>query len=162
MIWPKSRYVAIAILAVVGIVVALQVWSHRDEKASEKIGAGKQIVAEQTPIYQKAETLFVHDTVRLSRLVVQHDTILKEMRITDTVWVKNYIASSEATIKACTETVGDCTAAKAALQRINEGLRLELEGERAKQPGRIRSLLGHVRDVGIGYGACRVEGAFRR
>jgi hypothetical protein len=114
---------------------------------------------EQTPIYQKAETLFVHDTVRLTRELVRHDTILKEMRIQDTVWVKEYIASSEATIKACTETVGDCAAAKAALQKINEGLRLELEGERARRPGRIRSLFGHVRDVGIGYGACRVQDA---
>jgi hypothetical protein len=158
-----KKYLAIAIGAAAVIGAGIYMWEGgRGDAALEKIGAGKAIVAVQTPIYQKAETLFVYDTVRLTRELVRHDTVLKEMRIQDTVWVKEYIASSEATIRACTATVNDCATAKAALQKINDGLRLELEGERSRRPGRLRSLLGHVRDGAIGYGACKAQDAFTR
>jgi hypothetical protein len=126
--------IAIGVAAVVG--AGVYMWSGgRDERATEKIGAGKAIVAAQTPIYQKAETLFVHDTVRLTRLVVQHDTILKEMRITDTVWVKNYIASSEATIQACKENSGG-------LCSCQGGAAEDQRGSTSRARGRTRSSTG--------------------
>ena len=80
-------------------------WQERARVADSTL---KHVV----PLAAKAETLLVHDTVRLTKTValerVSHDTVLQHL--TDTLLVKTALAQDTAALASCVETVSHCAA----------------------------------------------------
>lgn len=85
---------------------------YEEGKKAQRLEDAKKLEKQILPMIARAETVFVRDTVRLTRLVTQWDTVYKEstIHITDTVFVKAALATAATTIKACTITVEDCRA----------------------------------------------------
>ncbi len=96
----------------------------RAERARQALAVDKHI----TPLVQKAETVFVHDTVRLSRALQRWDTVYSDRynRITDTIYVKEALATADTTIRACTLTVKDCGILRARQDTLIRSLRVQL------------------------------------
>lgn len=101
--------------------------------AEQQIGAGKEIQKIFTPVYQKARVEHTRDTIRLTQWRTRYDTVRVEERITDTVWVREFVRVSDSTIRACTSAVGSCGRVRAALEELNRGLSLELVGTRRQR-----------------------------
>ena len=73
---------------------------HRLERARAALVLRAQVV----------DTVYRTDTVRLSRLKVRYDTLLVDHRITDTVWVKQFVQVADSTIVACSGALETCGA----------------------------------------------------
>lgn len=121
----------------------------------EQVGGGKEIQRIYTPIYVRESAQHVRDTIRLTQWRTRYDTVRIEFRITDTVWVKEYVRVSDSTIRACGDALGSCQRTRNALEELNRGLRMELEGTRrqvraAKRRGTVQTLAGVGAGIAIG------------
>lgn len=110
----------------------------------------------------QVETVTVRDSIRFTRFaehtVTLHDTVLSHL--TDTVLVKQFVASSDSTIHACHELLNDCAESKRLSAREINALRAKL----AVQPATIhRSSFGAtVLHVGLGVLVAEAYHAIRR
>lgn len=61
------------------------------------------------------DTVLVHDTVTLTRFMARTDTLRQTVlaHLTDTLLVKQYVATTDSTIHSCTELLHDCAAYRA-------------------------------------------------
>ncbi len=110
------------------LVVVLMAACHARDNAlkAEGIAVERYRVADSTlkvvtPKLAHVDTLLVHDTVKVRRLVTSvetlHDTVLAHL--TDTVRVKEFITKADSAAKACVELSNDCQAFRAfATQKI--------------------------------------------
>lgn len=62
------------------------------------------------PAVMHYDTVIVRDTVKLNRVIAQLKTLHDTARITDTLWVKRFVTTSDSAIQACTELSNDCQA----------------------------------------------------
>ena len=104
--------------ALICAVLAFGVIGWRKHNADQQaIGAAREIIRVQDstlkarkPLVARYDTAIVHDTVKLNRILMRlasiHDTVTAH--ITDTVFVKAYIAATDSTVKACRELSADC------------------------------------------------------
>lgn len=100
----------------IGILAIASVWAFLSYgKAQRAVGAANEIVRVQdstlklrVPLVKVYDTKLVHDTLKLSRIITRLDSIRDTMRVTDTIWVKQYIATADSTVKACRELSADC------------------------------------------------------
>lgn len=143
------------ILAIVGVaVLVFGVWQYctPSPPPAEQVGAGKEIQRIYTPIYVKESAQHVRDTIKLTQWRTRYDTVRVEYRITDTVWVKEYVRVSDSTIRACMDAVGSCGRAQTALRELNRGLELELVGTRRQvKAAKRRGIVTTVAAFGAGY-----------
>lgn len=107
--WREWLIVAVLAFAVIG-------W-HRHNADQQAIGAlrEKMRVADSTlkvakPLIKVYDTQIIHDTLKLNRVIAQLKTLHDTARITDTVWVKQYIAATDSLKDRCTELAHDCDA----------------------------------------------------
>ncbi len=141
---------------------ALMWHEHNVAEVDRGVALERARVADSTlkslkPLTAKAETLFVHDTVKLSRLVSHtdtlRDTVLKHL--TDTVIVKAYVQASDSTIRVCRSVVTDCQAVQALLRQQISTLEVKLAAVPVAQPrscvntGLVSGLLGALGGFGV-------------
>ena len=55
-----------------------------------------------------AETRVLHDSVVVTRAVTKYQTLRDTMRVSDTVWVRQFVAQADSTVHACTELLSSC------------------------------------------------------
>jgi len=89
--------------------------------AHEKARVADSTIAVVAPKLAQADTLVVHDTVRVrvavDRVVALHDTVLQHL--TDTLLVREFVTRADSAAHACTELANDCAAFRAyATQKI--------------------------------------------
>jgi len=108
----ENKLIAIgaAIVLALGGVAA---WSSHERQVGALkavIAADKAQIAVLAAKEARAETLYVADTVRLTKLLTRYDTARVHDTLTrnDTVYVARAVADS--TIRACTITLADCRA----------------------------------------------------
>ena len=99
----QAALIAAAVL-VAAVLGAL--WEHgraADQAAQDRIELLAHHVKTVDSIYT-TDTLYFQRTLKVERAV--HDTVL--LHLTDTVWVKRYIAAADTAISACTEALHSC------------------------------------------------------
>lgn len=104
---------------IVALVIALMAACHaRDDRiaqravAQERARQADSVLTVVTPQLRHADTVLVHDTVRVrmavDRVTMLHDTVLRHL--TDTVLVKAYVTRADSAVQACTSLLNDCAA----------------------------------------------------
>lgn len=79
--------------------------------AGQRVEAAKQydrevqVVAESIAVL---DTVYKTDTLRLAKWRTKYDTLVETRDIHDTVWVKEFIAVADTTIKLCTAALRTC------------------------------------------------------
>ncbi len=148
--------------AAVGGLLATVAWLfialHQRDAANRRIGAITErlhiadsvLVVERVRL-ARADTLLVHDTVTLRRSLVRLDTLRDTLlaHLTDTVRVKEFIASVDTTKGRCSETSGDCQEFRASALRTIGTLRGEVADLKA-MPAKPRRLCGLGGAAGYG------------
>ncbi len=81
-------------------------------RAMERLRASDSTLQVLTAQRPKIVYEFVHDTLRLTMRVAQLDTIRDTVlhHLTDTVRVKEFIATADATVQACRDVLNSCAA----------------------------------------------------
>lgn len=107
--WKEGLIAALAVAFMVACHArdnALQARALADERRRQ----ADSILTSLKPQEAKAETLFVRDTIRLTRRFAQFDTIRDTVlhHLTDTVVVKQFITRADSLAQACTELAKDC------------------------------------------------------
>lgn len=156
------KYWQVPLVAVALGFGALMWHEHNVAEVGRGIALERARVADSTlkslkPLTAKAETLFVHDTVKLSHLVSHtdtlRDTVLKHLQ--DTIYVKAYIQASDSTIKACTSALHDCATVQALLRQQVGALETKLAAVPVARPrscvntGLVSGLLGALGGLGV-------------
>jgi hypothetical protein len=76
---------------------------------------------------QMVDTVYVRDTVRLSRIKTRYDTLLVDVRTTDTVWVRRFVQVADSTILVCSEALNSCGARVAVRDSMLFNLRRQVD-----------------------------------
>lgn len=79
--------------------------------AGQQVEAGKQYDREVRVVVESItvlDTVYKTDTIRLTRWRTKYDTLVETRDIHDTVWVKEFIAVADTTIKLCTAALRTC------------------------------------------------------
>lgn len=79
--------------------------------AGQQVEAGKQYDREVQVVVESIavlDTVYKTDTLRLTRWRTKYDTLVETRDIHDTVWVKEFIAVADTTIKLCTAALRTC------------------------------------------------------
>ena len=79
--------------------------------AGQRVEAGKQYDREVQVVVESIavlDTVYKTDTLRLTRWRTRYDTLVETRDIHDTVWVKEFIAVADTTIKLCTAALRTC------------------------------------------------------
>jgi hypothetical protein len=81
-------------------------------EAIERARTQDSVVAAQAKQLAHVDTLVVHDTVRLTRLIARTDTLRETLmqHLADTVLVKQFVTQAEAEQRACVDVKNDCAA----------------------------------------------------
>lgn len=79
--------------------------------AGQQVEAGRQYDQEVQVVVESIavlDTVYKTDTLRLTRWRTKYDTLVETRDIHDTVWVKEFIAVADTTIKLCTAALRTC------------------------------------------------------
>lgn len=79
--------------------------------AGRQVEAGKQYDREVQVVVESIavlDTVYKTDTLRLTRWRTKYDTLVETRDIHDTVWVKEFIAVADTTIKLCAAALRTC------------------------------------------------------
>lgn len=141
--------------AIVGLVLALLVaFRARDNALVARGQAQEQArVADSTlhalkPVLARTDTLVVHDTLRVTRLVPKletlRDTVLSHL--TDTIIVKQYVAVADSMRQACSELTHDCAAfrqnAQATIRALEAKLAVQVPKRSCVMPSLVSAGVG--------------------
>lgn len=86
----------------------------------------------------KAETVFVHDTLRYAVWRTRYDTVRATLNIHDTVQVMQYVRVTDSTIESCNAAIASCARAGAAKDSVIAAKDREIAAIQAS-----RQSLGH-------------------
>lgn len=131
-------------------------------KALERARVADSTLAVVAKAKARVDTVTIRDSVRFTRYaektVTLHDTVLSHL--TDTVLVKQFITSSDSTIKACHDLLNDCAESKRLSALEIAALRTKL----AAQPATIHraSFGAMLLHIGIGVAAAEAYHAIRK
>lgn len=79
--------------------------------AGQRVEAGKQYDREVKVVVESLtvlDTVYRTDTLRLTQWRTRYDTLVETRDIHDTVWVQEFIAVADTTIKLCTAALKTC------------------------------------------------------
>jgi hypothetical protein len=99
---------------------------------------------------ERVDTVYVRDTIRLSRAVTRLQRMRDTLRITDTVQVKEFIAQTDATMSACFSVVRTCEQKDSTHRVIEAGLRRQNEALKALIPSRTERFIAATKWAAIG------------
>ena len=109
------------------------------------------------------DTVYVRDTVRLNRIKTRYDTLLVDVRTTDTVWVRKFMQVADSTVDACFEALNSCGARIAVRDSMLRNLREQVDIASKQRGGWFRRTFGcaaggTASTQGVGLGAtCGVK-----
>ena len=105
-------------------------------QAIERARVADSTLAALRPQLAHVDTLVVHDTVRVARLVARVDTLRDTLlaHITDTVRVRQYIARTDSALAACTELSHDCASFRVSANQTIAALQAKLAVATAVHP----------------------------
>ena len=104
-------------VALVGALTFGAVAWHAHNESERKLGIAEErgrvadsLLTVNATQLAKIDTVYRHDTVTLAHLVTKTHTLRDSLliHITDTLRVKEFIASSDSAIQACRDVVNDC------------------------------------------------------
>ena len=79
--------------------------------AGQRVEAGRQYDREVKVVVESLtvlDTVYKTDTLRLTQWRTRYDTLVETRNIHDTVWVQEFIAVADTTIKLCTAALKTC------------------------------------------------------
>lgn len=79
--------------------------------AGQRVEAGKQYDREVKVVVESLtvlDTVYRTDTLRLTQWLTKYDTLVETRDTHDTVWVQEFIAVADTTIKLCTAALKTC------------------------------------------------------
>lgn len=123
--------------------------------AVERARVADSTILAWVPLLHKADTLVVHDTVKVTRTIARVDSLRDTLllHLTDTVRVKEYVARTDSALHACSELTHDCAAfrqsANATIRALND--KLALQAKLAPRPSLLHDATRFLVGVGIGY-----------
>ena len=118
--------------------------SDVDPYASAIIRAHSRKMAADAQALREARTAVVHDSVTVTRAVATYHVIRDTTRLTDTVWVKQVLASSDSVVRACTELQSSCARFRVRADSVIAGLTLEHDALAAEVKALHGSRLGNA------------------
>lgn len=111
----KAVLATLAMLLVMGGIAAVAAHERAVGRQEQQAADNARIIATDKGQVAKADTVFVAKTDTLTRYIARtttlHDTVLKHL--TDTVLVKEYVATADSTIRACSDVVLSCDTVRA-------------------------------------------------
>lgn len=117
----REGLIAVAVLAIVGACHSRDVAIRERGIAEERSRVADSLLTVNATELVRVDTVYRRDTLRLTHTITTTQTLRDSLlvHLTDTLTVTRYIASSDSTIAACTETVLTCNQFHAlALQRF--------------------------------------------
>lgn len=145
-------------MAIIAIVLIPKLYNHGQRNAgarAERTSVAKAADKAAADTIVVVQIKYVHDTIRLTKSIQKWDTVYAEHRITDTVWVKQALASAQETITSCSLVVADCGKLNALKDIRIKSLETELKNV-PQPPG----LIARARSAGLwaaaGFGACKL------
>lgn len=120
-----ARYSHLILFAAVLVMVWLYGRSQRSQgELKERVKARETVIA---AIAKQHKT----DTLVFTRWKTKYDSLTDTLQITDTVWVKQFIATADSTITTCSNALASCEA----LQREKDALIRDLKKRRGSRFG---------------------------
>ena len=143
----KAVLATLTMLLVMGGIV----WGASHERTigrqQQQAQDNARVIATDKGAVAKADTIYVAHTDTLTRYVARtttlHDTVLKHL--TDTVLVKEYVATADSTIRACSDVVLSCDTVRARYRAL-----VSADSVAAAAPKPKAGLFAHFkRSVGV-------------
>ncbi len=115
----RSEAVVVGLIAFVILLLVAYCQGERHTRADDATQHAEQRVRAADSVrvvagtaLARADTVFVHDTLRFTRtlppLAAIHDSVL--VHLTDTLLVKQFVERSDSTVRACLDVVNSCAA----------------------------------------------------
>lgn len=145
----KPILVGVALLLIGAF--AIQKIAERHGEANTELKQAQDQTKQGEKTLAHIDTVYRSDTVRLTREVKKYQTLRDTTRITDTVWVKEFVKQSDSTIHACLLTVQTCEQKDSAHKVIEAGLRKQNDALKKLLPTRTERLLTAAKWAGVGF-----------
>lgn len=145
-------------LAVALVIVGYTCGSERADARLYRVerDSAKAREARALATARKVDSIYVRDTVTLTRWRERLVTLRDSLTITDTVEVIRYIAAADSTIAACTLALSTCERRVAARDSVIVALRERVRIETANRPSRLSVIGGRLLYLGAGYAIGRL------
>jgi hypothetical protein len=133
----REAAIAVLALALAGSCVARDRRLVATGVATERSRQADSLLQVTVPLRWKADTLYVHDTLRVARRLATFDTVRDTVlrHITDTLVVRQFVAAADSFKAACTDALSECN-------RLRGLLMLERDAWKAKAETRPL-VIGH-------------------
>ena len=124
-----QRYPRLVAYGLAALCVGLLLWpSHSrdtDPYAAAIIKAHTRKMAADEKALGESRARVVHDSVTVTRAVQHYTTLRDTTRLTDTVWVKQVLASSDSVVRSCTALLSSCALYHVRAESVIAGLQTE-------------------------------------
>lgn len=141
---------AIIVALVFSILVGVQHFAAKHGGDSEKLKQAIEQTKQGEKLLVRLDTVYLHDTVTLTREVSKYKILHDSLRITDTLMVKEFVKQADSTIHACLLTVLTCEQKDSAHQIIEAGLRKQRDSYKALIPTKTERFINAVKWLAIG------------
>lgn len=131
-------------------------YAHRPYELSVPMQVAQAAVATATQSAARAETVFVHDTLRFARLQQHYDTVKSVLNVHDTVAVERFIAVADSTIQTCATALSSCSATVTAKDSVIATQGRLIVAALADHPSRVRIMFTDLKWGALGYAAGRL------
>lgn len=99
----------------------------------------------------RVDTAYIHDTVTFTRWKTRLDTLAVDMKVTDTVQVRQFIAVADSTVRACSVALQTCETRVALRDQRIAVLDSLLTAEKHTHPSWLSRTLGKAAWAAAGY-----------
>ncbi len=130
--------------------------AHRSGVLDAELRAARRDYAALEERGVRVDSVFVRDTVTLTRWRTQYGSVRTQARYSDTVWVKAFVGVADSTIHACSVALETCQERVALRDSLIGNLKNQLTIERKRRPGLFAQLGQKILFVGIGFGAAKL------
>lgn len=142
--WPVA---AACVLAIIGLRLSQETLRHEGE-LREQVRALETRNAKLEDEAGVVDTAYVHDTVTFTRWRTRLDTLAVDIKVTDTVAVRQFIAVADSTVRSCSVALQTCEA-RVALRDLRIAVLDSIIAVKDKQrPGWLRRTFGCAAGVG--------------
>lgn len=123
---------------------------HRPPSPSVPVQVAQAAVSTASQQAAKAETLYVHDTLRFTRFRAQYDTIHSILNIHDTVAVEHFVTVADSTIRTCSTALSSCRVTVQAKDSVITAQQRLITAALADHPSRFSIVANDAKWVLVG------------
>jgi hypothetical protein len=140
--------IALSIALILGAVAIDQIGERRGAAKSD-LKKAQDATKQGEKVLVVLDTVFLRDTVKLTRELVKYRTMRDSVVITDTV-IRNVLIRADSTIKACTDALQTCGQKDSTHRVIEDGLRRQNDALKKLVPSKLERFTTAAKWTAIG------------